>query len=926
MSTLRPYRILFTTFDGGGNVAPIMDVAERLLARGHDVRVMSDAVNRDEVDAVGARFRPWTRAPNKAVRDRDLDPRDWAAVTPEQALSEMVQYFMCGLALAYAEDVMAELEREPADLVINFDMLLGVMAGCEARGQRLALLSTMVSMFPLPGVPPFGAGLVPARSERDRAAHAEVARAMQNVFDSGLVPLNEARAKLGLGPLAHVLDQANAASVRWLGTARAFDFAPEVLPPYVRYVGPLVRDPARALQWSPPWPTDDRRPLVVVGFSTSFQNHAACVQHVIDACADLPVRVLVSLAGSLRGEELRASSNAWIVDFAPHNAVMRGAAVVVTHGGHGTVMAALTHQVPLLVIAHGRDQGDNAARVVHRGAGLSLAPAASVDELRAALHRLLEEPAFAASARALGEAIAREVRESRLIEEIEALAGEGRERSGATPDLSRRASVTAMLATGVCALTVMRPRMSPAAAPRSDLDWKALQSSIGGELVTSDSAAFASARNALTWNGRKSSRTPDAIVRVRSVDDVRAAVRFASARGLKVAVRSGGHNYHGAPVRDGGLVLDLSALDEVVVNVAKRRARIGPAVKSGALVALLTPLGLAFPVGHCADVTLGGFLLNGGLGWNSGAWGPSCLSVRGMDIVTASGELVHADETHNQELFWAARGAGPGFFGVVTSYELALQKLPIIATSSVVLDAGSMAEAGAWIDQLARSAPPGVEIVCVLGINDPQPKPDTPRSLLVAAFAFGDSEDQARQWLAPFASPPRAAKVLARSDVATTDLAQLQRMNDESFPAGLRFYADQVWSNATPQEVLAKAHKIAFAAPASRSFAFFSPNEVRVELARSEEQAAFSMAGSIYFGAYGFWTETADDRPNLAWVRSTLDSLGPVTVGQYVGEADLAAGPNRVARCFSPTAFRKLTALRQKHDPAGVFHSYLNRS
>jgi MGT family glycosyltransferase len=926
MSTVKPCRILFTTFDGGGNVAPIMAVVARLLARGHDVRVMSDTVNRDEVDATGARFRSWTRAPNKTVRDRELDPRDWAAATPEQAMSEMVQYFICGLALAYAEDVIAELEREPADLVINFDMLLGVMAACEARGQRLALLSTMISMFPIPGVPPFGPGLVPAETESDRVVQAELAQAMQKVFDSGLTTLNEARAQLGLGPLAHVLDQANAASIRWLGTARAFDFAPAILPPYVRYVGPLVRDPARASHWSPPWPAADRRPLVVVGFSTSFQNHAACVQRVIDACAGLPVRVLVTLGGSLRHDELRAASNTWVVDYAPHNEVMRDAAVAVTHGGHGTVMTALIHELPLLLIAHGRDQEDNAARIVHRGAGLSLEPTSSVDELRTGLRRLLEEPVFTTRARTLGAAIVREIRESQLIEEIEALAGKDRQHGGAAPDLSRRASVTAMLATGACALAAMRPGRPFAAAPRADIDWKSLQRSISGELVTSDSASFASARNALTWNGRKTARTPDAIVRVRSVDDVRAAVRFAAARGLKVAVRSGGHNYHGAPVRDGGLVLDLSALDEVVVDVAKRRAHIGPAVKSGALVALLTPLGLAFPVGHCADVTLGGFLLNGGVGWNSGAWGPSCLSVRGMDIVTASGELVRADDNHNRELFWAARGAGPGFFGVVTRYELALQKLPIIATSSVVLDAASTGAAAEWIDRIAQSAPPQVEIVCVLAVNDPTPKPDTPRSLLVAAFAFAGSESEARGWLAPFASAPKGARILTRGDYTTATLAQLQQMNDESFPDGFRFSADHAWSNATPQEVLAKSHAVAFAAPATRSFAFFSPNTVRVELAKAEEQAAFSMAGSIYFGAYGFWKEAADDRSNLAWVRSTLDSLEPVTVGQYVGEADLAVSPNRVARCFSPSAFRKLTALRQKHDPTGVFHSYLQQA
>ncbi len=84
---------------------------------------------------------------------------------------------------------------------------------------------------------------------------------------------------------------------------------------------------------------------------------------------------------------------------------MKEAALVVTHGGHGTVAKALVHGLPQLVIPHGRDQVDNAIRVTHRGAGLSLESSASVEELRAALVRLLDDPAFAAAAAAFGERI-----------------------------------------------------------------------------------------------------------------------------------------------------------------------------------------------------------------------------------------------------------------------------------------------------------------------------------------------------------------------------------------------------------------------------------------------------------------------------------------------------------------------------------------
>ena len=69
---------------------------------------------------------------------------------------------------------------------------------------------------------------------------------------------------------------------------------------------------------------------------------------------------------------------------------------------------------------------------------------------------------------------------------------------------------------------------------------------------------------------------------------------------------------------------------------------------------------------------VGGYLLQGGYGWNGRVHGPACMSVEAIDVVTADGTLVHADAEQNAELLWAARGAGPGFFGVVTRFHLRL--------------------------------------------------------------------------------------------------------------------------------------------------------------------------------------------------------------------------------------------------------------
>ncbi len=420
MRTARRLRFLFTTADLGGNVSPIMPVVRRLVERGHAVRVMSDGTSRNETEAAGAQFISWTRAPHKSERRRETELPDWDVSATEGL--RMVAEFVGGTALAYAHDTIEELRREPADLVVCFDMLLGPMLGCEAIGQRLALLGTMISFFPLQGMPPLGTGLPPAKTASEREAEDSLRRDFEALFDVGRPALNAARAELGLPALQHLSDQWGAAAVHWLGTARAFDFAGIGLKPNMRYAGPLVGDPAWAEPWLSPWSEEDDRPLVLVGFSTSFQNHAGVIQSVVDAMAPLPLRALVTLGGSIRPDEVNGAQNCIVVPSAPHMEVMSEASLVVTHGGHGTVMAALMHGLPMLVIPHGRDQGDNAARVTERGAGLALPKTAAVPEIRSALERLLGDASFRTAARALGEAVAAEARASSLLDEIVALA------------------------------------------------------------------------------------------------------------------------------------------------------------------------------------------------------------------------------------------------------------------------------------------------------------------------------------------------------------------------------------------------------------------------------------------------------------------------------------------------------------------------
>ena len=206
-----------------------------------------------------------------------------------------------------------------------------------------------------------------------------------------------------------------------VGTARAFDFPAETLPASLKYVGPQLDVPGWVAPWKSPWPANDPRPLVLVAFSTTFQNHASVLQGIIDATASLPLRLLVTL-GDLTAAELKPAENTVLVSSAFHDAVMPEAKLVITHGGHGTVMRALRHHRPMLILPQGRDQSENAIRVTTRGAGLAPQPPFETAALREAIVRLMEEPHFAGAARRLGEEVVKESLAPTAVEELEKIA------------------------------------------------------------------------------------------------------------------------------------------------------------------------------------------------------------------------------------------------------------------------------------------------------------------------------------------------------------------------------------------------------------------------------------------------------------------------------------------------------------------------
>jgi len=415
-----PKRYLFAITDGGGTVPADTSVMRALVERGHDVRVLADSVLAPDIATTGAEHVPWERAPQRP----DLDPRsmliqDWDASTPFEAFGRARDGVMVGPAGLFAADVRSELQRRAADVVVGNFFLFGAQIGAEAEGVPFVFLVSNLLSFPGSGTPPLGPGLKPARGPLGRARDATLNRVMRRLFDKGLHQLNEVRRANGLEPIASVLENFERADRLLMLTSRAFDYESFSPPPNVRVVGPRLDDPAWAGDWTAP-PGED--PLVLVGMSSTYMDHAEVLQRAATALGELPVRGLVTTGPAIPPDTIDAPPNVKVVERAPHADVLRHASAVVTHAGHGTVIKALAAGVPVVAIPLGRDQLDNAARVAHHGAGLRLKPKAGPEAIARAIQRVLDEPSFAAAAGRLADAIAVETAEDRAAAELEALA------------------------------------------------------------------------------------------------------------------------------------------------------------------------------------------------------------------------------------------------------------------------------------------------------------------------------------------------------------------------------------------------------------------------------------------------------------------------------------------------------------------------
>ena len=280
-----------------------------------------------------------------------------------------------------------------------------------------------------------------------------------------------------------------------------------------------------------------------------------------------------------------------------------------------------------------------------------------------------------------------------------------------------------------------------------------LASVVKGRIVEAGAPAYDEAR--ALYNAMIDKR-PAAVAYCVDEADVAAALRYGVERDLQIAVRGGGHNGGGLGSVDDGLVIDLSAMNEIAVDAAAKMARVGGGALLKDVLTATDAYGLTLPVGIIGTTGVGGLTLGGGVGHMSRTFGLTIDNLIAATVVLADGSVVQCDATREPDLFWAIRGGG-GNFGVVTSFSFKLHPGTIAQAGPVLYDLDDAGEVLAWYRDFMPAQPDGLGgFFLFLTVPPGPPFPEELHMRPMAAIAWtqvGEEESEALKEARSFGKP-----------------------------------------------------------------------------------------------------------------------------------------------------------------------------
>ena len=447
-----------------------------------------------------------------------------------------------------------------------------------------------------------------------------------------------------------------------------------------------------------------------------------------------------------------------------------------------------------------------------------------------------------------------------------------------------------------------------------DTDLLELRTAFRGQLIEPSHPEYDEARR--IWNGMID-RRPALVAQCSGAADVIAAVNFASRNDLIVAVRGGGHSIPGHSACDGGLMIDLSRMRGVTVNPEHRTVRAQGGALWGDVDHEAQAFGLATSGGVVSTTGIGGLTLgSGSQSWLIRKYGNAADNLLSADVVTAKGELVHASERENADLFWALRGGG-GNFGVVTSFEFRLHPVgPLVLAGAAFFSWDRLKEITDFYIDYVRHLPD--ELTTMLFYWTAPSVPFLPESIhghnvAIISACYAGAIEAGEKVVAPIRALKPAADVLGPMPYTA-----LQSMFDPLVPKGIYGYAKSDYFDAIPPEMV--DDMVAWARKKPGPMAMAHLNHFGGAMSRIANDATpFAHRDALFaFSPDALWDNAEETEAHVNWAKGYWQALRSYSPrGSYINFLT-DEGQERVRESYQGN-YDRLVQIKRKYDPTNLF-------
>jgi hypothetical protein len=430
-----------------------------------------------------------------------------------------------------------------------------------------------------------------------------------------------------------------------------------------------------------------------------------------------------------------------------------------------------------------------------------------------------------------------------------------------------------------------------------------------GETITPNDARYDAARE--VWNGMVQGH-PAVIARCHNIADIVSAVALCRDASVHPAIRAGGHSVAGLSTGD-GVVIDLTAMQRVDVDPSARRARVQPGATWHDFDAAGAPHGLATTGGLISTTGVAGLTLGGGIGWLQRRYGLSCDNLVAADVVTAAGDIVHADADEHSDLLWALRGGG-GNFGVVANLEFAMHPVATVYSGLMLWPFDRARDVlnkfRRWAADLADDGS------MLISIMTAPPAPFVPADLvgqrvigLIGCWC-GDLDAGAA------AMQPMRDLGPAVDLFGPMPYPALQSMLDAGAPIGLRNYFRTGFLDALDDAVIDVLIEQGAAMPSPMSQ--IHVHQMGGAVARGESAFANRDAAFTY-DLISTWIEPGEDDVHVAANGVAAQALAPLSTQRAYVNFLTSNDADTVRSAYGPDIYGRLARIKREFDPTNMF-------